>query len=340
MFQLWKLTVFELKYLSEGYFQCILSRYTCIITQSDHCPVSVTQSNNMGISIDQYRARIGNWCCNQGLPSYNAPLGRDQANVGSAGDTVIKYSWKVCTMLLCLTIIGTTVIHLPSPLASTLPVATGSCTSAGITDQPPVQQNLISHQCAQALLIIGGVEQNPGPAQLSTEQQLQDLDGILARLSSNAPSNDVRDTMRLYDPRLDQKALERQINKASKSALVACLAYLGRSDMNEFTKDACVTAMICRIQNLLPDQCNLCKKQYCINTTDTPLLSCAVCGVIVDKVHMTNAYQSSYTWPNWSVARLRQLTHGVVSTQLNCQDCITCVWNALRTPSLQKRPVS
>ena len=171
-------------------------------------------------------------------------------------------------MLLCLTIIGTTVIHLPSPLASTLPVASGSCTSAGITDQPPVQRNLISHQCAEALLIIGGVEQNPGPAQLSTEQQLQDLDGILARLSSNAPSNDVRDTMRLYDPRLDQKALERQINKASKSALVACLAYLGRSDMNEFTKDACVTAMICRIQNLLPDQCNLCKKQYCINITD------------------------------------------------------------------------
>ena len=169
-----------LKYLSEGYFQCILSRHTCIITQSDHCPVTQCDPiKEHGISIDQYRARIGNWCCNQGLPSY-APLGRYQANVGSAGDTVIKYSWKVCTMLLCPTIIGTTVIHLPSPLASTLPAATGSCTSAGITDQPPVQRNLISHQCAQALLIIGGVEQNPGPAQLSTEQQLQDLDGILA----------------------------------------------------------------------------------------------------------------------------------------------------------------
>ena len=220
---------------------------------------------------------------------------------------MIKYSWKVCTMLLCLTIIGTTVIHLPSPLASTLPVATGSCTSAGITDQPPVQQNLISHQCAQALLIIGGVEQNPGPAQLSTEQQLQDLDGILARLSSNAPSNDVRDTMRLYDPRLDQKALERQINKASKSALVACLAYLGRSDMNEFTKDACVTAMICRIQNLLPDQCNLCKKQYCINITDTPLLSCAVCGqgthdqCISKFLHLTELECRSFTTADaWS----------------------------------------
>ena len=74
------------------------------------------------------------------------------------------------------------------------------------------------------------------------------------------------------------ETLERQINKASKSALVACLAYLGRSDMNEFTKDACVTAMICRIQNLLPDQCNLGREQYCINVTDTPLLPCAVCG--------------------------------------------------------------
>ena len=265
MFQLWKRTAFELNICERGTFYASSQWHTCIITQW------VTISNTMGISIDQYRARIGNWCCNQNqrLPSY-APSGRDQVNWGCAGDTVIKYSWKACTMLLCLAIIGTTEIYLPSEPASTLPVARGSCGFAGITDLPPVQANPFSHRCAQTLLIIGGVEQNPGPAQLSTEQQLKDLDGILAGLSSNATSNDVRDTMRLYDPRLDQKALERQINKASKTALVSCLKYLGKSDMNDFTKDACVTAMICRIQNLLPDQCNLCKEQYCINITDTP----------------------------------------------------------------------
>ena len=89
----------------------------------------------MGISIDQYRASIGNWCCNQNqeLPSY-APSGRDQVNWGCARDTVIKYSWKACTMLLCLAIIGTTQTHLPSEPASTLPVARGSCGFAGITD--------------------------------------------------------------------------------------------------------------------------------------------------------------------------------------------------------------
>ena len=220
---------------------------------------------------------------------------------------MIKYSWKACTMLLCLAIIGTTQIHLPSEPVSTLPVARGSCGFAGITDLPPVQASPFSHQCAQALLIIGGVEQNPGPAQLSTEQQLKDLDGILAGLSSNATSNDVRDTMRLYDPRLDQKALERQINKASKTALVSCLKYLGKSDMNDFTKDACVTAMICRIQNLLPDQCNLCKEQYCINITDTPLLSCVVCGqgthdqCISKFLHLTELECQSFTTADaWS----------------------------------------
>ena len=55
------------------------------------------------------------------------------------GDTVIKYSWKTCTMLLCIAIIGTTQIHLPSEPASTLPVARGSCGFAGITDLPPVE---------------------------------------------------------------------------------------------------------------------------------------------------------------------------------------------------------
>ena len=61
-------------------------------------------------------------------------------------------------------------------------------------------------------VIIGGVEQNPGPAQLSTEQQLQDLDRILAGLSRNAPSNDVQDIMCVFNLRLDQKSLEGQIN--------------------------------------------------------------------------------------------------------------------------------
>ena len=210
-------------------------------------------------------------------------------------------------MLLCLAIIGTTQTHLPSEPALTLPVARGSCGFAGITDLPPVQASPFSPQCVQALLIIGGVEQNPGPAQLSTEQQLNDLDGILAGLSSNAPSNDVRDTMRLYDPRLDQKALERQINKASKTALVSCSKYLGRSDMNDFTKEACVTAMICRIQNLLPDQCHLCKEQYCINITDTPLISCALCGqgthdqCISTFLHLTELERQSFTTADaWS----------------------------------------
>ena len=77
--------------------------------------------------------------------------------------------------------------------------------------------------------------------------------------------------------------------------------------MNDFTKDACVTAMICRIQNLLPDQCNLCKEQYCINITDTPLLSCVVCGqgthdqCISKFLHLTELECQSFTTADaWS----------------------------------------
>ena len=35
---------------------------------------------------------------------------------------------------------------------------------------------------------------------------------------------------------------------------------------------------MCRVQNLLPDTCNLCKQNYCVKIGDKPILSCARCG--------------------------------------------------------------
>ena len=41
---------------------------------------------------------------------------------------------------------------------------------------------------------------------------------------------------------------------------------------------ACINTLICRIQNILPDQCNICKQIYCVKLEEVPLLECALCG--------------------------------------------------------------
>ena len=85
-------------------------------------------------------------------------------------------------------------------------------------------------------------------------------------------------SLRLYDARLDTRALVKQLSRASKNSLVESLSYLGHDGMNDYTKEACITALICRVQNLFPDQCSFCREQYCIRLTDNPLLSCQICG--------------------------------------------------------------
>ena len=36
--------------------------------------------------------------------------------------------------------------------------------------------------------------------------------------------------------------------------------------------------LLCRIQNLFPDMCHLCKETYCVKLHDKPILTCAKCG--------------------------------------------------------------
>ena len=43
-------------------------------------------------------------------------------------------------------------------------------------------------------------------------------------------------------------------------------------------KDALAHLIVCKIQNLLPDNCFLCQMTYKINLHETTILDCAVCG--------------------------------------------------------------
>ena len=56
------------------------------------------------------------------------------------------------------------------------------------------------------------------------------------------------------------------------------MSYLGLPGMNQYRADALPHELLCRIQNLLPDKCHLCKQNYCIKLEDKPIMSCARCG--------------------------------------------------------------
>ena len=262
----------------------------------------------MGISLEQYRSAIGCWNNNKARVQHpEAPI----ISLDDSDDTSRHHSdyaggpWKLHALALLL-IVTTCILcqgppNLQRPISSSRNgvIPSAACFSYQVpTTGNSDQQSLIPSACIRMLLMIGGIEPNPGP---DTNEQIAEMDQILADLSSNAPSNDIRNAIRAYDPRLDLKALETAIRRRNRDNLVDTMEYLEVENPSEYSKEGLVTAVICRIQNLLPDKCNLCNEQYCVKLSDTPLLSCYKCGqgthdsCILDFLNVKDEERSSFT---------------------------------------------
>ena len=129
--------------------------------------------------------------------------------------------------------------------------------------------SLMSRQCLQMLLIISGVEQNPGP--VSQQNIIEDLCGK----SSNDVIHKILRAYPLGQTFAQQKTV---INKFKKEELIVTLESLKLTNQEKYNKPQLVHNLIVRIQNLLPDTCGLCKQEYYTSLEDVPLLTCDVCG--------------------------------------------------------------
>ena len=130
----------------------------------------------------------------------------------------------------------------------------------------------VSQACLGSILIIGGVEANPGPDAVDSKRS------VLAALSAGAPTSDIRDCLRCYDVLKSTAIIERKINSISVPTLVSTMTYLGVPGQENYIKAAVISNLVCRIENLLPDKCCLCDSEYTIAKDEMPLLKCAICG--------------------------------------------------------------
>jgi hypothetical protein len=103
---------------------------------------------------------------------------------------------------------------------------------------------------------------------------------FIARFCVEAPSTDVRNCLRLYTADKTYSKLKASFNSCSKSVILETLRSLGvdKDNWDDHLKSSCVHELILRIQNLLPEVCNICKETYTISKNDPPLLSCSVCN--------------------------------------------------------------
>ena len=105
---------------------------------------------------------------------------------------------------------------------------------------------------------------------------------ILASLCAKAPDLEVRDLLRTYSPDNTLKYQTGLFNKWKKSILLRCAEYL-KVINTQLRKPDIIHSIICKIQNLLPDECQVCKKKYVFTLEELPFLACHKCGQEVHK---------------------------------------------------------
>ena len=212
----------------------------------------------MGISTEQWRAAIGAGarcvaplCCPRSSASEGACY--EEPDLRSHRRTpLLNIPWKIASLGLLLVCLAST--------------------------------------CQATLLVMGGVEANPGPPKSSTAgQQPQQVspetqairDGqqaVLDKLCAMSTSESVRNTIRLYDVTKSSAKNHDNLTKCSKPQLVETMDYLKTENQEPYLKDAVIDNLISRLMNLFPDKCQICSEAYTIELDERPLICCAMCG--------------------------------------------------------------
>ena len=117
------------------------------------------------------------------------------------------------------------------------------------------------------------------------DHQIPTNQGILAALSAKAdleePNKDIRDCLRAYRLDASEKAQKSAFNKFNKDTLVKTMLFLNVNNVknwNKALKPNIAKELICRIQNLLLDDCGICGCKFATSLDEPLLLQCEVCG--------------------------------------------------------------
>ena len=196
----------------------------------------------MGVTISQYRAAIGHW--NRRIVHGNSYIKETSNHLND------ENTKNVIGLFIIVSLVFSGLLN------------------SVVTDQN-LSMSIMSMQCLQALLVISGVEQNPGPM----SQQ-----SIIEELSSKSPNEVINKVLKAYPIGQTLGQQKNAINKFKKEELITTLEFLKVTNQENYNKPQILHNLIVRIQNLLPDICGLCKNEYHTDLDETPLLTCEVCG--------------------------------------------------------------
>ena len=123
-----------------------------------------------------------------------------------------------------------------------------------------------------------------------TDSRIEAELDIIAELSLNAPTDNIKKVILLYDPTNSKPHHDTVFrSNCSKEEITSTLEFLGvNKKWKNYLANSCINDLICRIQNLMPEHCNACDMTYAVHREDPPILPCEVCGQDAHKPCLAN----------------------------------------------------
>ena len=107
---------------------------------------------------------------------------------------------------------------------------------------------------------------------------------ILAELSLESPSEDIRNCLKVYDPEKPTKQNTKMLKSCKKGTIIKTLEFLSKQSVDENTNKEDIVQKLClKIQNYFPDICQICNSSYTFNFHDKAFMQCVSCGQEVHK---------------------------------------------------------
>ena len=107
---------------------------------------------------------------------------------------------------------------------------------------------------------------------------------LIAELCIRCDDDELKPALKKYQYGHSTEEIKRKLKSGAASkvgALSTLLAFLNNTAITEAIpkkKDDIVHQIVCRIQNLLPDDCPFCNKRFKLGFDEKPLLQCEKCG--------------------------------------------------------------
>ena len=181
----------------------------------------------MGISLQQYRAAIGNWFARGSKYTVHAPFTQvDPTRTHGRGhvhSVLLQGPWKVHAVLLSILAVPIFINHSYVNITvgcstTALPPSTGHTSACkDQSDSAVVAGNRIALQSQRILLIVGGVDLNPGPTGSDKQEEtVEKQENIIAQLCFDASNLEVRNCLRLYNPKNSIRQHKAEFSNARK----------------------------------------------------------------------------------------------------------------------------